>query len=156
MKQWIMGIMAASLLSSIALALCPAGRVKSVTRLVCGLVCALAIASPILRLDIDSLAVGIAAYEQQAEKITRQAEEEEKMLERTYIEEKYAAYILAKATETGASVQDAVVLAQWNDEALVWYPWQVTLYGTYSAELSRSIESELGIPAGRQEWRDNE
>ncbi len=155
MKEWITGVAAASLLSSLALALCPDGRVKSVTRLVCGLVCALAIVSPLLRLDIESLAAGMAAYEQQAEEITRQTEEDEKMLERTYIEEKYAAYILAKATEVGASVTGASVLARWDEDELVWYPWQATLCGAYSAELSRSIEAELGIPAGRQDWSGN-
>lgn len=156
MKQWIYGIAAASLLSSIALALCPAGRVKSVTRLVCGLVCALAIASPLLSLDIDGLAVGMAAYEQQAKKITQEAAEEEKMLERTHIEQQYAAYILAKATETGAVVSDASVLARWDDETLVWYPWEATIGGAYNAALSRSIEAELGIPAQRQNWSGNE
>lgn len=155
MRQWIVGIVAASLLSSIAMTLCPAGRVKSVTRLVCALVCALAIASPLLQLDIDTIAAGIASYQKRAEEITAQAEDEEKMLERTYIEEKYAAYILAKATEAGASVTDAAVLARWDDKELVWYPWEATLYGTYSPELSRSIEADLGIPAQRQDWSDN-
>lgn len=155
MRQWIIGIVAASLLSSLALTLSPAGRVKSVTRLVCGLVCALTVASPLFQLDIDTIAAGIAGYQRRAEEITAQAEDEEKMLERTYIEEKYAAYILAKATEAGASVTDAAVLARWDDEELVWYPWEATLYGTYSPELSRSIEADLGIPAQRQNWSDN-
>ena len=155
MRDWLAGIVAASLLGSVALTLCPPGRVRSVTRLVCGLVCALAIASPLLHLNIDAIAKGVAGYRQRAEEITAQAEDEEKMLERTYIEEKYAAYILGKATEAGASIRDAAVLARWDDEELIWFPWEATLYGTYSPELSRSIEADLGIPAQRQNWSDD-
>ncbi len=152
MSGWIRGVAAASLLSAIAMALCPPGRVKSVTRLVCGIVCALAVASPLLRLDMGDISAGIAAYEQQAGRIALDAEEEQKMLERTYIEEKCGAYILGKAAETGADVRSVSVLARWDDHALVWYPWEAAVDGAYSDTLSRVIEAELGIPAERQTW----
>lgn len=155
MRDWITGVFAASLLASLALALTPEGRVRTVTGMTCGLVCALALASPLLRLDVGSLAVGIAEYRQQAQKIGETAEEEGKMLERTYIEEQCAAYICAKAEELGAVVDAVSVLARWDDEALAWYPWQAQIDGPYSRALSRSIEGELGIPAERQSWRDD-
>lgn len=152
MKQWLTAVVGASLLSSIALALTPPGRVKYVTRLVCGLVCALAIASPVLEIDIDKLAVSMAEYQQQAQMVTEQAEEDAKMLERTYIEEECEAYILAKATEADAAVNGVSVSARWDDEALVWYPWQAALDGPYNEALSKILEAELGIPRQRQEW----
>lgn len=152
LKEWILSVAAASLLSAVALTLCPQGRVRQVTRLVCGIVCALALASPVVKLDVGSLSAGMAGYEKRALEITQDAEEEKKMLERTYIERECAAYILAKATETGADVTDAAVLARWDDGLRAWYPWQATLTGTYSAALAEAIETELGIPAGRQDW----
>ena len=155
MRDWILGIFSASLLSAVALALCPPGRVRTVTRMVCGIVCALAVASPLLTLDTDSLAADMAKYVQQAEKITRGGAEERKMLERTYIEEQCAAYICAKASETGAVASGASVLARWDDDGLVWYPWSVTVDGAYDPILSNIIEGDLGVPAARQEWKSN-
>lgn len=153
MKEWITAVFAASLLSSLALVLCPEGRVKRVTRMVCGLICALAVASPVTRLDPDDLAAGLAAYGQRARAITADGEEEEKLLERTYIEEQCAAYILAKAARLGAAADGVTVQARWDDKALVWVPWSAELPGRRSEALARAIEAELGIPPERQTWR---
>lgn len=156
MKAWATSVFAASLLSSLALALCPEGRVKNVTRMVCGLVCALAVASPLVELDLESLAAGMAAYERQAQIAAGRGEDEQKMLERTYIEEQCAAYILAKASEIGTEVESVYVLARWDEDVLVWYPWEAEITGAYSGRLSGAIEADLGIPASRQEWRGGE
>ena len=155
MRDWIHGIFAASLLCAVAMALCPPGRVRRVTRLVCGLACALAIAQPIMALDPAALSVGLAEYRRQAQILRESGEEEEKMLERTYIEDQCSAYILDKAEEIGVSLAGASVEARWDDEALLWYPWSVTLDGAYTAPLSRAIEGELGIPLSRQNWSDD-
>ena len=155
MRDWIMGIFAASLLGAMALALCPRGRVYTVTKMVCGVVCALAVASPLIKLDPESLAVSMAEYRRQAEILAANGEEEGKMLERTYIEEECAAYICAKAAEKGAEVKDASVLARWDDGGLVWYPWSATVDGAYSPDLASVIEGDLGIPPERQEWSDD-
>ena len=152
MREWVLGVFAASLLSAMALALCPKGRVHTVTRTVCGIVCALAAASPLLRLDADSLAVGLAEYRAAAQRITENEEETGKMLERTYIQDRCAAYICAKAEELGAEASGAEVLARWDDEALVWVPWSASVDGAYSAALAEAIEGCLGIPPARQEW----
>ena len=152
MRQWIAGVTAASVLAAMAMALTPKGSVKQVTRLVCGLMCALAVAAPVVKLDLGSLSAGIAKYEQRAREITSQAEEEEKMLDRTYIEDRCRAYILSKAASLGAHVQDAVVTARWDNEDTVWYPWTVVVSGGYDRALAAAIEGELGIPADRQEW----
>ncbi len=156
MKAWIMGIFAASLLSALALGLSPPGRVRSVTRMVCGLVCALAVASPLAKIDTAVIAAGIAAYERQARLAVSGGEEEEKMLERTYIEAECAAYISARASEAGLETGEITVLARWDDQALLWYPWEMTAACPYDAALSRLAEAELGIPAERQKWGGDE
>lgn len=151
-----MSITAASLLSAVAMALTPAGRVKQVTRLACGLMCALAVAGPLVRLDFGSLASSLALYEQRARAITDKAEEEAKMMDRTYIEERCEAYILAKATEAELVVDGVSLSARWDDEDLVWYPWSVTVDAPYNEWLAGLMEAELGVPAVRQEWRDDD
>lgn len=153
MREWITGVFSASLLSAVALALCPSGRVRAVTRMVCGIVCALAVASPLLSIDASSLAADMARYAQQADALSLEGEEERKMLERTYIEEECAAYICGKAAQTGAVIDGASVLARWDDDGHVWYPWSVAVEGAYDPILSNIIEGDLGVPAERQEWR---
>ncbi len=152
MREWLSGIVAASVLSSMAMLLSPHGRVRTVTKLCCGVMCALAIAGPVLELDMEKLSVNIAAYEQAAQKVTQEAEEEGKMLERTYIEDECAAYILSKATGTQTALTGVEVLARWDEEALVWYPWEAVLHGPYDPALSGVIEGDLGIPEDRQSW----
>lgn len=152
MKAWLQGIVAASVISALALALTPPGRVRWVTRMACGILCSLAIVSPVLKLDMKALSVSIAAYEQAAEKVMETAAEESKMQERTYIEQECEAYILSKAEENGIPLGQVGVSARWDDEAGVWYPWSADLEGAYSARLSVMLESLLGIPAERQTW----
>lgn len=154
MRDWIVHITAASLLAAMAMAMTPKGRVRQVTRLVCGLMCALAVAGPLTQLDAGALASGLARYEQRAGQIVSQAQEEEKMLERTYIEQQCQAYILGKADESGIVPGEVSVTARWDGDAGVWYPWSVTLGAPYDSALATSIEAELGIPADRQRWAD--
>ena len=153
MRAWILGVFSASLLSAVALALCPAGRVRAVLRMVCGIVCALAIASPLLTIDTEKLAADMARYRRQAEALSLEGEEEMKLLERTYIEEECAAYIGAKAAETGTEIRGASVSARWDDDGRVWYTWSAVIDGAYDPELSNIIERDLGVPGERQEWR---
>ncbi len=155
MRQWIMGVTAASLLASVAMALTPKGRVRQVTGLVCGLMCALAVAGPLVKLDYQALAAAVAQYEQRARQITGQAEEEAKMLDRTYIEDRCEAYILAKAAEAELAVKGVTLSARWDESAHVWYPWTAAVDAPYSAWLAGVIESELGIPPERQSWSDD-
>lgn len=156
MMDWVKSVFAASLLSSLAMTLCPAGRVRSVTRMVCEIVCALAMVSPILSIDLKQVSIGLEAYREQARILQENGEEEGKMQERTYIEEQCAAYILGKAEENALEIDGATIEAHWDDEALLWYPWSAELDGYYDATLSGLIEGELGIPASRQNWRQND
>jgi len=151
-----MGMVCAAVISAAALIITPAGRVKNVTRLCCGLLCALAMAAPVFELDMERLSAGIAAYEQAAQSVVENAEEEAKTMERAYIEEKCAAYILGKATETGTAVSGATVTARWDADAGVWYPWTASLTGSYSASLADVIEAELGIAVQRQTWEEED
>ncbi len=155
MKQWIVGVTAASLLAALAMGLSPRGRVRQVTRLACGLMCALAVAAPLAELDIGSVAVGMAAYEARARQVVSQAEEEAKMLDRTYIEERCQAYISGKAAQAGKAVGAVRVTARWDEEALIWVPWSASVEAPYDEALATVIEGELGIPIQRQSWQDD-
>ena len=152
MKEWLQAVVAASVISSAALMLTPPGRVRWVTRMACGILCALAVISPVFTLDMEALSVNIAAYEKEAQLVTENAQEEVKMLERTYIEQECAAYILSKAEENGVPLGRVGVSARWDDGEGIWHPWSAELEGDYSPRLSVLLEATLGIPAQRQTW----
>lgn len=156
MKEWLQAIVAASVISSAALILTPPGRVRWVTRMACGILCSLAVISPVLQLDMEALSVNIASYEKEAQSVTENAREEAKILERTYIEQECAAYILSKAEENGVPLGPVEVSARWDDGEGVWYPWSAELEGEYSPRLSVLLEATLGIPSERQIWSDSE
>lgn len=152
MNEWLRSVIGTSLLASAALLLCPEGRVKGVTKLLCALVCCLALAQPVLELDPGTLSAGMAAYRQKAEELTQQEEEAAKLVQRTYIQDECEAYILSQAQSLGLSVPGAEVLARWDREQGLWYPWQVTVPAVYDGALAAVIEGELGIPEERQQW----
>ena len=153
MRQWIAAVTAASVLAAGAMALTPKGRVRQVTRLACGILCALAVVSPVVRLDVDGLAAGMAEYRRRADEIVDEAEQEARYMDRTYIEQRCQAYISDKAAEAGRPVGDVRVTARWDEDALIWVPWSAAVDAAYDEALSAAIEGQLGIPAARQSWR---
>ena len=155
MRQWLLGLVGASLLTCIGLNLCPPGRVKSVARLLCGLVCALALVKPLAGLEPDSLSTGMAVYRRQAQEVTETAQEEADRMKRTYIQDECAAYISSEAESLGLTAE-ASVTAAWDAQEEVWVPFEVTVNAPYSAALSYRIEADLGVPRERQVWSGDE
>ncbi|MCD8065608.1 MAG: stage III sporulation protein AF [Oscillospiraceae bacterium] len=155
LRQWLLGIVGASAFCAAAEQITPKGAVKSVQRAVCGMVTALALVSPLLKLDFASYAEHLSAYRVEAETLTADADEIAAKLSRTIIAEELRAYILDKAASLGAEVTAAEVTLHWSDEG-VWYPTEVKIDGEYSAALADVIEAELGVGAAGQHWSANE
>lgn len=154
MRQWLLGVIGSALCCSVALALCPKGRVRSVTRFVCAMVCMLSLLSPLLSLDETELFPSLEDYRAEAETI---AETERKMGEdeqRVYIQQQCAAYILTEAKALGLSVSEAEVLARWDADSGAWLPAYSTVDAPYNAALSAAIERDLGIAKEAQRWRE--
>lgn len=70
------------------------------------------------------------------------------------IEEQCAAYVMDKAAELGITCQVRVTCTQ--EEAGVFLPWRCSVTGDLAQEeqeqLVREIQSDLDIPAQRQEY----
>ncbi len=154
MKGWLLSVAGAAMLSSLALALCPHGRVRQATRFVCALVCMLSLLKPLLRLDEErTLLPALDDYRAEAEALTAAGEEAAKNEQRLLIERECAAYILDEAEALGLTVGGASVLARWNADEGVWQPAYATVEAAYNAALSAAIETRLGIPKEAQRWR---
>jgi hypothetical protein len=159
LREWIMGLAGAAVVTGLALSLTPKGRVRSVMRLVCGAVMIIALIKPVIEFDFDAYSIGLARYRADMEHITASARETSDRLQRTIIEEECSAYILDKAHILGLDCTKAEVTVKWGDEGY-WYPYEAHLQINGPQEqlnrLAGLIEAELGIPRERQHWSSDE
>ena len=132
--SWIRSLVAASLLSALALQLTPEGSVKRVTRFTCGILLACTLLSPVLRTDETSFSLALNDYRRTVAELTDDLEEQENQLLRTYIEQKTAAYILDEARSIGMPEPSVSVKVKWGDES--WVPCEVTIRGEITERLS--------------------
>lgn len=159
-RQWLLGIAAASLLSALAMAITPEGRVKRIVNLVCSFVVAAAMIAPLAGFDFGSFSVYVQQYRAAAEEMIHGMEEENSRLNRLIIEEKSAAYILDKAESMDTPVSSVSVNAKWNADEKCWYPYSAKL--SFSgpeearAKIAWYLSADLGIPEERQEWSTDE
>ncbi len=153
--SWIRGIATAAIITGIAMAATPPGRIREVMKMTCGVVMILAIISPLLGKQLPGLSVDLSKYRQEAAELAQSAWTESSNLDRSYIEGKCAAYISEKAAAMGIDLSSVRVIAEWSGEGC-WYPDEVHIVSDVStvdkSAVSAIIESELGIPEEKQIW----
>lgn len=154
-KSWILGLTGAAILTAVAMAVTPEGRVKKVTQLVCGAVVILALISPVVGFDYETFAISAAMYRQQGQEYSQSLEESSAAITRLIIEEECEAYILDKGARAGAGEMTVSVEAQWSEEGC-WYPCMAEIKTdadeSVKKELCMYIEGELGIPEEKIIW----
>jgi len=152
LREWILGMTVMALICSVCLTLTPQCRVKSVLKMACALVMAIALLSPIAKLDMDGYARSLAQYRETLIAAESAGSDSADRLIRTVIENECAAYISDKGAELGLGAVPAQVQAKWGDA--FWYPYEVWLGTERSEKLMICIEGELGIPRERMHWTD--
>ena len=151
-SKWILGLTGAAVVCAAATELCPKGRVKTAVRAISGLIMAMALLSPIAKMDFAGYSLSMELYRERAGDIISQAEENTKNLSRRSIEDQCRAYILDKAKLVGAEIADASVTLRWSGEEECWYPVGAAISGQYNERLASYIEAELGISKTEQSW----
>ena len=155
LKSWILSMTGAALLCAGALALTPEGRTRSAVRLLCGVVMAVTLLSPLQEMDLSVYSMSLASYRDAAAQSASRLDETNDRLSRTIIETESEAYIWDKARAVGLTPEEVTVTVKWGD-ALCWYPYEMTLRTAWEPwqrrELSATVEAELGIPEARQHW----
>ena len=157
-RNWLLAVIAVSLLCAVADALMPPGAVKRVGRLVCGLVLIGAILSPAASLDLEGNRRWLESYLVSVR--SREAELEETVNDqiKVIIEQKYAAYIVDKAAQLGLSCRARVECALSEDG--LYLPVRTEVDGSMTADvqgrLVRLIQSDLGVPAESQIYVEEE
>ena len=156
--SWLLSITGASVLCALADGLMPAGPVRRVGRLVCGLVLLAVILAPLAQLDLEGGQRWLEEYhlglEDRTQELERQVDEQMK----TIIEQEYAAYIVDKAAEMGLNCTARVSCRA--EENGLYLPDRTEVAGPLSQEergrLSQLIQEELGVPADRQAYYSGE
>ena len=158
LHSWIMGLFGAALLGALAMAITPEGPVRTVLRTLCGIVLALALVSPLLKLDMENYSLNMARYREESARLTEALAETENRLSRAIIQEECAAYIWDKAQNLGLSPDVVEVVAKWGGDC--WIPDEAYVEASGTQEQRRALagvlEAELGITAERQHWNEDD
>ena len=154
MRSWLLGIVLTSLAGGLARQLAPPGKEQAMVRLVSGLLLALAILRPLTgqeweELDWSAELPGLNAAEQAG---TYRKQQQDVLS--AIIEEKTEAYIWDKANRLGLSCTVSVTAAA--GESGIPLPDSAVIRGPYSEALARCIDEEVGIPAGKLIWQEDE
>lgn len=154
MRSWLLGIVLTSLAGGLARQLAPPGREQAMVRLVAGLLLATAILRPLAggRWDAEALLPEMPDLRAGEQAAAYQKNQWDALS--AIIAEKTRAYIWDKANQLGLACEVEVSVAA--GEGGVPLPDRAVIYGPYSGELARCIEEEVGIPAEKLIWLEDE
>lgn len=152
MRQWMMGIFAAALLTAVAMVITP--KNKKIVALAGGLIMILAAVKPLGELTYQDISAQIAKYQIKADELRSGINVGNAEIMALIIQEQTEAYILDKAAELGLEIEVEVTTQQASDG---WpYPTDVKVTGQLSESdiqrLGRIISEDLAVAPDRQEW----
>jgi len=154
-RNWVLGLTAASFITGIAMAIAPKGRSRAATALVSGLVTIVVLIAPILDFDHTAYMQDFVETEVSVTLRTEEMENASKSLQARIISERSIAYILDKAESVGLPNLDIRIQTKAGADGFV-VPYAIYLTGEYTLEQRRTLEAYLvgtfGIPIQRQTW----
>ena len=156
LRSWLLSGLTAGMVCAMAETLMPPGPVRTVGRLVCGLVLACVILSPLTGLDPAAgerwLEDYFAGLETREKELLREADRGI----RPIIEEHFAAYIVDKAAQEGIDCRVQITCREENGTCL---PHSALVSGVTeeaATRLSMWLEEDLDIPPERQRFDEGE
>ena len=154
MRAWLLGIVLTAFASGLARQLAPQGREQAMVRLVCGLLLALAILRPLAGQEWERLEVDLAGLAGQSGELAETYRKNQQESLSAIIEEKTETYIWDKANRLGLACTAEVSAVPGMGGIPL--PDSVVIHGPYSEALAGIIEEEVGIPAEKQIWLEEE
>lgn len=154
LRAWLLSLAGVALLTALASLFPTAESLRRVTKLAGGVALTCLLFSPLVTFDYDAYAAALQDYHVSVSTDGAVSDSSER-LQRTVIESEMRTYILDKAAQCGAALDDAQVTLQWSTDGY-WYPQSVRLVtsgpAAENSRLAQIIEADLGIPRARQEW----
>ena len=148
LREWIMSLVAVSLLSALVRSLVGSGSLRRAADFICALALLAALLRPLPGIRWEELLPDADAYAARAERMQLQLERQQESDLASGIAERTAAYISDKA---GCAVR-----VETKMENGVPLPWRAELERDYERELSAWISETVGIPKERQAWHGGE
>ncbi|MDR1298824.1 MAG: hypothetical protein LBJ84_01055 [Oscillospiraceae bacterium] len=153
--KWVFGVACASIIASIAATAAPQGAAGRAAKLTGGFLIVAALLSPVADFDFSAFSRSVFDLREQADAVSADILETNEKLTALIIERECAAYIVDKSARIGMEGLEAEVSAQWSVDGY-WYPVEARLTASATlgqrAEITRYVESELGISPERVIW----
>ena len=153
-REWLAAVVAVSLLLAAVQSLVPEGNLKRIASFTGGLLLLLVLLQPLEDLTGSLAAPDFGKYSRTVQDRQAELEQAEETLLAEGIASRTAAYIWDKANQLGLDCTVSVAAAP--GEGGIPLPESVTVRGRYSGELARWLEEEVGIPAEKQIWLEEE
>lgn len=150
LREYVIGIVAAALLSGVVTRLTRNCAGSEIIRMLCGVFMTIVLIQPIAGKKAFLWESTLPDITRQAESVSREGAAAADEIRREFIKQRAEAYILSRAETMETDIQANVSLG----EDCV--PVSVSIIGRLSplnrSRLTQIIASELGIPKERQEW----
>ena len=147
--KYLLQIIAAAVLCSMAGSLCAKSHFASAVRIITGIIMLLSILQPVCSFHIDNWQFGLDDLGALRDEIVSAGSMQAEAFTAEIISEKISAYIEDKATQFGADLQAETVVCDG-------IPMKIDLYGTASTYVRKQIsswrEKEIGIESGDVYW----
>ncbi len=154
LREWLMGIVAASILCAAADSLMPDGGVKRIGKLAGALVILCVTLQPLAQLRGMDLTQLLSQYNQSIRQEEHSLLEQTQRTQKAVMEEHCAAYISDKAAQMGVVCRVEVECELHADG--LYLPRRARMWGTFSdveqSQLTRLLQRELGIPIEEQSY----
>ena len=151
---WLLSVSVTAMLVSVLQTLIPEGGIRRTAAFIGGLLLLAVLLRPVVGLDLSGFSADLDDWTAQVEQRQAELEQAQTNALAEGIEERTAAYISDKAAELGLTVTVRVETKAGEDGVPL--PWSVELEGPRSEDLSSYIAEELGIPAQRQIWKEQD
>lgn len=153
-REWLLRMVGAVMLTAAVSALTPKGAVRRVALLCCAVILLLAVLCPLAGGALPALPP-VSSLGEAAERQKEEYEQRNRLAWETLIEEELISYIEAKAAELHCSC--AVTLRLGTDEEGLPFPEEVTLTAAEENHaLTQLLMEELGLARERIRWRIEE
>lgn len=151
--KYLLSVIASAMLLNLTQILLPKGSVRKVAGFLGGLLIVLAVLSPVVDLDMSSLADSLTQFQFETEAMGAGLAENDREWMAAIIKDQCETYIWDKANTLSADLEVEVILSE-EDEYPI--PVSVKLTGKATPEqksrIAECISGDMGIPVQRQEW----
>ena len=150
LREYLLTIVAASMLCSIACALCGKSSLSSSMRMLTGLIMTVCIIKPVLPLQLEAQNFDISEITARGGDIVSQGNADAQAFASAIISDRISAYIEEKAAKLGADIEADTVLAEG-------IPAEINISGSalpyIRTQMIAWIEKEIGIKREAVYWR---